>query len=42
MNKRQVEIFPAVVVDGTLLDFCLTRFDENALRAAGIGAPIPS
>ena len=35
-----VRAVPAVVVDGTLLDCCRTRLDEDALRAAGIGAPI--
>ena len=33
---------PAVVVDGTLLDCCAGGgCDEETLRAAGIGAPVP-
>jgi hypothetical protein len=33
---------PAVVVDGKLADCCAKRgVDEAALRAAGVGVPLP-
>lgn len=32
---------PAVAVDGVLLDCCQGGVDEAALKAAGIGTPLP-
>ena len=37
-----VRSVPAVAVDGRLADCCAGRgVDETALRAAGVGAPLP-
>ena len=37
-----VRSIPAVAVDGALADCCAGRgVDENTLRAAGIGQPLP-